>query len=80
MTTDLPPVPPAVIKFAEQKGYKRIEVNKFWDASTPQTQYNGFKVFNVVDNDVYFRFILVNNKEIRMATDKESIEIADIYF
>lgn len=75
----MPPIPPAVVEFAEQNGYKDISLNKFWQANTPYNTFKGCKVYDVNDKDVYFRFILVNDKDIRMATDEEIKDITDIF-
>jgi hypothetical protein len=80
MTTDLPPVPPAVMEFAEQHGYKIVKPNSFWKGTTPYNNYKGYTVYDIKDENVYFCFILFKDQQARMATDDEINEITDIYF
>lgn len=82
---DQPPqIPPAVVQFAEDNGYRVIEQNEFWTKKYP---YKGYKyVYNVepinkIDDDIPCSdIILMKGKKIRFATFEEALEIVQVYY
>lgn len=75
MPIDLPPIPPAVVEFAQKNNCKVLKQNVFW---TKIKQYENYEqVYSARDNNVphMFRYILVNPKEMRLTTDEESIKM-----
>lgn len=70
MTIDMPPVPPAVVQFAEKAGYKwGVEFVRDW---------NGYQVFfpelepSPVEIDTGLpQYILLKDKKLRWADSKE---------
>lgn len=80
MIDQAPQVPSTVVQFAEEQGYKTVEPNKFWVATTKSNAYKGYRVYDIKDDGIFFRFILVKGNDIKMATEDESIEISNVYF
>lgn len=72
---DMPPIPPAVVEFAEKNGFEDIAVNKSWNP--PIRTYKGYKVYSVkkIGTDDYYDFILYNDKETRLPSVEEGKEI-----
>lgn len=77
MATDLPPVPPAVVKYAQQKGHTHDKV-------VPEDNWKSYKVYylepDVPDNGTIYYiglpvFLLYDGKTVRYADDDERDEI-----
>lgn len=80
MSADLPPVPPAVVEFAQQNGCVTPVLNYTWQE--PYRTFKDFKVYNTKKQDdtinTYYIFILVNGDNIRFATEEEEKELRKI--
>lgn len=78
MPTDLPPIPPAVVEFAQKNHIVNVQRNIFWTDKNP---YNGYTVFNATaeNNEEDYYFILLKDKNIRFSTEEEANEICDVY-
>lgn len=79
MTPDVPPIPPAVIEFAEKRDIVNIQPNLFWNKSYP---YKGYCVYegHAKNNKDNHYLILVNDKEIRLPVGEEIYEITQVYY
>lgn len=81
MTTDLPPIPPAVVEFAQKNDCENAMYHKVWNPN-----FLKFKDFDFVyqvqekGKPENIGFILVKGKEIRFATEEEMKEIIRVYF
>ena len=79
MIDQAPDIPPAVIEFAKQNNCVKVIKNGFWNGDIlykkQYTVYNAKK-----DDPYYFYYILVSDKEIRFAEDKEINEVGKIYY
>lgn len=76
MPADMPPVPPAVIEFAEKNNIVDVKPHLYWDESEP---YKGYRVYygHAKDDKENGAFILVNDKEIREPSHEEIEEIIE---
>lgn len=70
----MPPVPPAVVEFAEKHNITNVKEDLYWDSKEP---YNGYTVFNGIakDNREMFYIILYKEGEVRKPTPQEIEEI-----
>lgn len=65
-------IPPAVIELADKYYYNCYE------KITPSEKLGNYDVYQVLKYDFFRSFILVNNDEIRYATEEEANKIAPI--
>lgn len=76
MTTDLPPIPPAVIEFAEKNNCKDV---KSYDVGKYKNQYMVFIATSKADDLENF-IILYNKIETRFAEGKEIEDIWERFY
>lgn len=71
---DMPPVPPAVVEFAEEHNITNVKPNLYWNENEP---YNGYIIYNGIDRDnkEMFYIILYKPGEVRYPNHKETEEI-----
>ena len=75
-------VPEKVLNFARKNGLKNIRPHEFWNNPSNKNNYNSYKVYfaDYIDDKLGENFILINDKEIRFATEKEYMDIMQVYF
>lgn len=76
MAVDLPPIPPAVVEFAQKNDLIDVQKN---DAIP---LYNGASVFYALPRDKSIKhgyYILLKDDKARLANPKEYCEISEIY-
>lgn len=92
MTTDLPPVPPAIMEFAEQHNIKNVEKDTIFDIKKRIFKYNNIdEAYHGISDPLvtfekrkdriytYCTYILVENGKIRLATPKETEELNQVF-
>lgn len=81
MSTDLPPIPPAVSELAQKNNCENIKKNNFWNGKCGKLDtFKDSEVYDVtIKNSPIFHYILFKDGQARFATQEEIQELSDVF-